>query len=32
MECFGRRIGNSGNIKGLWENIAIIEPDAELYK
>ena len=32
MECFGRRIGNSSNIKGLWDNIAINEPDAELYK
>ena len=32
MECFGRRIGNSSEIKELWKNIAIIEPDAELYK
>ncbi len=32
MECFGRRIGNSSEIKELWKNITIIEPDAELYK
>lgn len=32
MECFGRHICDNGETKGLWEELAINAPDAELYK
>lgn len=32
MECFGRHICDNGEIKGLWEELSINAPDAELYK
>ena len=32
MECFGRHICDNGESKGLWEELSINAPDAELYK